>query len=99
MKRLVGQREEVDPGMKGAMVLLSYFIIDVPPPPTQIMFHKTCAVCKVPIILTLTEEVETGEIWAEGPDNCSNCNHQISDPKSEHKMMSQEQIKSLFGKY
>lgn len=99
MKKLVGQREEVDLGMKEAMLLLSIFTVQGPKP-NQIVFTGMCVSgCGETISLTLTEEAETGNIWAEGPDVCRNCNYQVSDPNSGNEMLSQKEIKYFFGEF
>jgi len=98
MKKLMGQRQTVDPELKTGIALLSLFSLrDLSP--TKIQFNKSCAKCSAPIALTLTEEVETGQIWIEGPDNCLNCSNVISDPNAQSEMLDQKTIARFFGEY
>ena len=97
MKKLVGKRENYDPAMREAIILAEAFILVNGPKPTTVEFPHKCNSCHTPIIITLTEDISTGEIWLEGPDNCPRCNFKISDEKAKAQPLSQECINSLFG--
>lgn len=98
MKRLVGKRANINPGLKEGMWLLAIFT-PVGPKPSVIEFNKICVVCKEPVKITLSEDVNTGEIWLEGADRCVKCGHQLSNDKAMPPSLSQEAISSFFGNY
>jgi hypothetical protein len=97
MKKQVGQREKVNLSLKEAMMLVSVFIPGASKPPT-IVWEGKCEKCKFPLSIKLSEEVETGKIWIEGPDKCEKCDHQLSN-ESATVMLTQDQIFGYFGKY
>lgn len=98
MRKLVGKRENVNPGLKEAMGLVAT-LTPAGPKPSAIEFNETCAKCKEPVKITLSEDINTGEIWFEAPDNCGKCGHQLSDNKAAPSPLSQEAISNFFGKY
>jgi len=97
MKKMVGKRENPNPGLREGMMLVGAFISGASKP-TKIRFDETCSQCKAPVVILLSEDITTGEIWLEGPDKCSGCSHQLSDPNSKFQL-TQEAIHGYFGKH
>jgi hypothetical protein len=98
MKKLVGQRSKVtDPSIRGALAFVSLCTIATIPP-RKIVFPGDCKKCGGPADISLFEDIETGQIWLEGPDNCPTCGYKIvSDSMAETYDLSQEMIEKLFG--
>lgn len=99
MRKLVGKREKPDPETKLVVALVDSFVSPAGPKPTVIEFNETCASCRAPVKITLSEDVNTGEIWFAGPDTCSGCGHRLSDEGVQVPPLSQKAIQRLFGKY
>jgi len=97
MRKLVGKRENYDSARREAKILAEAFILINGPRPTVIEYPNTCNSCHAPITVTLTEDISTGEIWLEGPDNCPNCNFKISDETAKTQPLTQAAIIDLFG--
>jgi rRNA maturation endonuclease Nob1 len=95
---MVGKRERVHKALKMAIKLLEIFTVNGPKP-SAIEYDETCAGCKAPVKITLSEDINTGEIWLEGPDKCEKCGHQLSDDRARAQPLSQEAIANLFGRY
>lgn len=66
---------------------------------TRIQFDGTCSKCGAPAPAIMSEEVETGKIWLEGPDRCVGCGAQLSDPNAKFQPLTQAQIEGMFGKF
>lgn len=99
MKILVGKRRVVDSELKGMMALAVTLTTSAGPRPATVEYRETCAKCKAPVIITISEIVSTGEIWIEGPDKCAKCGHQLANPNAPPRPLSQEMIEKFFGKY
>ena len=100
MKIQVGQRERVDPGLKGAMALVEACVfLPESRHGTRVNFDGTCSGCGHPAPTTLAEEIETGKIWLEGLDNCSKCGKQLSSPNAGFTPLTQEYITRMFGAF
>ena len=97
MRKLVGKRGNYDPARREAQILAEAFILVNGPRPTVIEHPYMCNVCHAPVTITLTEDISTGEVWLEGPDNCPACNFKISDETATFQPLTQTAIVELFG--
>lgn len=98
MKLLVGKRDVVDPGMKAMMLLVEFCcLLPRARTATVISYPGFCKGCKTPTVQTLSEDVNTGEIWAEGADFCEKCGFRLSAENPNFLPLSQEAIVELFG--
>ena len=97
MKKLVGKRETpIDPGLR-AMISVASMCATGRPIYASRVFYGSCEKCDRPVKIEFTEDIKTGEIWLEGPDNCAGCGHQLVVNKLPDTQLSQEGIRKLFG--
>ncbi len=101
MKMLVGKREVLIPQEEREALALAKIcfggavnggflshIVEVP---------GKCRGCGAKVKHTFSEDPSNGEVWFEGPVNCSECGHRFCpDPVPEMKL-NQEQIIKIFG--
>ncbi len=99
MKKLIGRRDTpLTEDERTALMLVEAVCLPPQARTAPIRFLDLyCNECRHPIRITMAEEVSTGEIWAEGTDNCPNCNARISSDNTNTPMLSQQQIGQLFG--
>ncbi len=98
MKRQVGQRQHPDPEMKAILGLVQTMATGSLTS-TQKSYSSKCAGCGSPVAITLTEEVDTGKIWMDGPDSCANCGRRLANLDTQLPQLSQATIEMLFGKF
>ncbi|MDP1706327.1 MAG: hypothetical protein Q8L36_00725 [bacterium] len=97
MKILAGKRENPpDLEQRAVLAFLSQITTGTIPGNRRV-YPGRCSNCNEPVKNYLTEDVETGEIWAEGPDFCPKCEIRLADENPQFQMLSQEAIKRLFG--
>ncbi len=100
MKRLVGQRNPVVlRSFKEAILVLECFVFITGSRSTSLIFDGYCSKCNTPVKAVLSEDVDTCEIWLEGPDVCGCCGNQLYSPDAPQVTLSQKQIEGFFGKF
>ena len=100
MRKLVGQRNPTVLGsFKEAILLVEYFVFPNGPRPTSIIFPGYCSKCNTPVKTVLSEDMDTCEIWLEGPDVCGCCGNELATPNPPSIILTQEQIEGFFGKF
>jgi DNA-directed RNA polymerase subunit RPC12/RpoP len=99
MKIQIGQREKVlDPSTRQALMFASAFIPAKSIKPKKVTFDTECNDCGHKIEIVMSEDIETGKIWLEGPIYCDNCGGRIAAKEvPSDSSISQETIVSYFG--
>jgi len=97
MKKLVGQRTNPRPELREALLLVDAFLPGAQRP-TKVKIDGTiCKACRAPVEIFMSETINTGEIWLEGPDACPGCGAKLSDENGKFQPLSQVQIQVIFG--
>lgn len=93
MKVIVGKRE--DSTCSEASFLVKMFLAPNLIEPRR-TFNCKCSNCRSKVQITIFEEINSGEIWIEGPDKCK-CGHRLAVENIPDIKLSQKAIVSLFG--
>lgn len=99
MKVQVGQRAKVpDLEFRSTMAFLS-MCCTAQIPTTRRTYPGKCKRCEAPTKAALYENIETGQVWFEAPDNCPVCNYQLVPENPPRLELTQKEIEKLFGKF
>lgn len=97
MRLLVGKREGIPNLDERAVLAFLSQITTGTLPGNRRIYPGQCSNCNEPVENSLTEDVKTGEIWAEGPDFCPKCRIRLANENPSFDMLSQKAIENLFG--
>jgi hypothetical protein len=100
MKRQVGQRiNNPSPDLRAALSLVS-LCCTAQMPTAKVVTHRECINCRATIDVSFFEDIKTGKVWIEGPDDCPKCKCRIAASDGvQLPQLSQEVIERLFGKF
>lgn len=99
MKVQVGQRAKVPDLEFRAVMAFASMCCTAQIPGTRKILRGMCRNCEDPVDRVLSEDIETGQVWLEGPDNCPTCHFRLSAEDPPDVQLSQEMIERLFGKF
>lgn len=99
MKMQVGQRTHVPDLELRAVMAFASLCCTAQVPATKKIYPGKCKNCGEPVEMSLSEDVQTGQIWCEGSDDCPKCHYRLAAENPLVKQLSQEAIERLFGKF
>ncbi len=98
MKTKIGQRENLDREVRGA-VDLACVLCNCQSLSRMKVSKGSCSGCQHPVETSISEDTATGEIWTEGPEFCPKCGIRLAAENLASISLSQDQIRQLFGPF
>ncbi len=97
MRVLIGRRRVPSSEVQKATNNNVAIMISGVPRPNFKEFPGQCNNCKCPLTIRLIEDLDTGEVWVEGPQECPKCEHKLLDSNVSNHKLTQKEIEQIFG--